>query len=911
MNWVNGRHVWLQTFAPFCSVTAFVLTLLLSLGFSSLVLASDEAAQCSTQMAKTMADPILKSRVFGSLVQQNLAIIYQDNPDYQADSKGPKNMLADGRIGRITEKWLGYFCLEFNQAASVDSETDFVSQLLTALVTVAELTQNYSSWRQSLVSEEFKLWLGALIAKGQYREPSCESRPYCYGTPTQLHGLFDEFYLNPKAKQYPDVVPNSVDYYQPTTKPTTKPVSQTLSYYQFNELDIGKLTVWSENTIKFNELVGKKFSTDIEIGAALTPIVEELLATDDNKPTPQTVSDTLAALITVTPAEYQLLSPKASEPSPDELNPDEPSSEDKATNQTSPKASSSDNSGVSSTEASTKEGGKAAEAAVIPPAPVPTTQVLTQPQTYEVSRDTADKWLTSLGRLSLNETQLAKLSSLTGSVFLDDYLFSIAIKELALELEESQLLALNTLAHKEDKLGQDTSTPLVWQASPGCGCTENSIIEDGNERPYYGFYPYWQQETDARIDYSHLTRMGFFSAVIQGPQLLLPNNWRADKAHSQFAINAQNHRVKVDLVFSSHGEEVARSSKGWPYNQAMVEQIIAAVKTPITGNMINRIKPIISLGTSPSRTLGDGVTLNLDLKEINSQEQVDEFIDFIKRLKRGLNSNASSNASSGANSSASDMARPTDEYYLNLMVPAYELEAETSWFYTVDNLAKIEPYINIFIVNFSPLSNLKASTQTTSENDSVASLKAFRTLLGEAQYSDSAGKIFAKVIPFIRVNDADSKALPNVVDYTQWSYLGAAFWTIPLSAQAATLIEKSYFPAKPLMFPFLKPVVELADRVCKQVCPLRWPLRLVFLVVVLIVVIYAIASWWIFSLRQLFSRWYFLVFLLLASLFIMLVFGCDPYWQQQQQLFLFIFILGIFGYNFFRQLAIKRRGSLP
>ncbi|ABE56273.1 hypothetical protein Sden_2995 [Shewanella denitrificans OS217] len=917
MNWVNGRHAWMQTLVSYCSVPLFVLAVLLSLGFSSLVLASDEAAQCSTQMAKTMADPILKSRIFGSLVQQNLAIIYQDNPDYQADAKGPKNMLADGRIGRITEKWLGYFCQEFNQAASVENENDFVSQLLTALVTVAELTQNYPNWRQSLVSEEFKSWLAVLTTKGQYSEPSCEAMPYCYGTPTQLHGLFDEFYLNPRAehytKEYPEANPgassnvrsNGPDYYQPVVRPQP----QVLSYYQFNDIDMGKLTLWSENTTKFNKLVGKKFSSDIEIGTALTPIVVALIGTDDS----ETVSKRLAALITVTPAEYQLLSPKPSEPSPEEPKPDEQSPEAKAASQTSPKASTSDNGDANSTETS-----GAAAAAVITPAPATTTQVLSQPQTYEVSRETADNFLRSLSLLALSEAQLAKLSSLTGSVFLDDYLLSIAIKELALELDESQAQALNTLAHKTGKQGQAAGKPLVWQPTPGCGCTQNSIIEDGNERPYYGFYPYWQQETGTSIDYSHLTRMGYFSAVIQGPQLLLPNNWRAEKAYSQFAINAHNHRVKVDLVFSSRGEEVASPSRGWPYNQNMVEQIIAAVKTPITGNMINRIKPVISLGTSPSRTLGDGVTLNLDLKEINSQEKVDEFIDFIKKLKRGLSSKASSGASSntsldrvsslsGVNSSASDEAKPTDEYYLNLMVPAYELEAETPEFYTVDNLAKIEPYINIFIVNFSPLS----SAAPTPANNSVSSLKAFRTLLGDAAYSDSAGRVFAKVIPFIGVNDADINALEAVVNYTQWSYLGAAFWTMPLSAQAATLIEKSYFPVKPLMFPSLQPVVELADKVCNQVCPLRWPLRLVFLLLVLIVVIYAIASWWIFSLRQLFSRWYFLVFLLLASLFIMLVFGCDPYWQQQQQLFLFIFILGIFGYNFFRQLAQKRRGSLP
>ena len=911
MNW---HSVWARLTLWRPLITGILMATVLS--YSPPSVANSRASYCDAQLAKTTADPILKNRIFGELVQQNLATVYRDNPDYLSDAASPGNYLSDGKVGRLTEKWLGYFCQEFNQLTPAINSSDFVTQILSALVTIAELTQNYPNWRQSLVSEEFKSWLAALTAKGQYSEPSCEAITYCYGTPTQLHGLFDEFYLNPRAehytKEYPEANPkgssnvrsNGPDYYQPVV--STQP--QVLSYYQFNDIDMGKLTLWSENTAKFNKLVGKKFSSDIEIGTALTPIVVALIGTDNS----ETVSKTLAAIITVTPAKYQLLSPKASEPSPEESKPDEQSPEAKAASQTSPKASASDNGDANSTETS-----GAAAAAVTTPAPPTTTQVLSQPQTYEVSPETADNFLKSLSLLALSEAQLVKLSSLTGSVFLDDYLFSIAIKHLGLDTSQRQ--ALNTLAHKTGKQGLQVGKPLVWQATPGCGCTQNSIIVNGNERPYYGFYPYWQQESGAGIDYSHLTRIGYFSAVIQGQQLLLPNNWRANKAYSKFAINAHNHRVKVDLVFSSRGE-VGSPSYSWPYNQNMIEQILAAVKMPITDNMINRIKPVVSLGTSASRTLGDGVTLNVDLKEINSQEKVDEFIDFIKKLKQGLNSDTSSNRVSSL-IATNPQALATDDYYLNLMLQADELEAGTSWFYTVENLAKIEAYINIFIVNFTPLSDLGiqpssssnsvSSPVSTSSNDSVSALKAFRTLLGDAAYSDSAGKIFAKVIPLIRVNDADINALEAVVNYTQWSYLGAAFWTLPQSEQAATLIQKSYFPAPPLVFPFLAPIVELTDKVCNTLCPLRWPLRLGFFLVVLVVLIYAIASWWIFSLRQLFSRWYFLVFLLLSCIFIILVFSCDPYWQQQQQLFLFIFILGIFGYNFFRQLAQKRRGSLP
>jgi hypothetical protein len=234
MNW---HSVWARLTLWRPLITGILMATVLS--YSPPSVANSRASYCDSQLAKTTADPIHKNRVFGELVQQNLATVYRDNPDYLSDAASPGNYLADGKIGRITEKWLGYFCQEFNQAASLISTSDFVSQLLSSLVTVAELTQNYPNWRQSLVSEEFKLWLAALNAKGKFSEPSCEGIPYCYGTPTQLHGLFDEFYLNPGAEQYQDLVPSEPNYYQPVLRPQT----QALSYYQLTEANMAKLTL--------------------------------------------------------------------------------------------------------------------------------------------------------------------------------------------------------------------------------------------------------------------------------------------------------------------------------------------------------------------------------------------------------------------------------------------------------------------------------------------------------------------------------------------------------------------------------------------------------------------------------------------------------------------------------------------
>jgi hypothetical protein len=788
---------------------------------------------------------------------------------------------------------------------------------------VAELTQNYPNWRQSLVSEEFKLWLAALNAKGKFSEPSCKGIPYCYGTPTQLHGLFDEFYLNPQAEAPQDERSREPNYYQPIIKPE-KPVQ---SYYQLSAADMVDLTQLSKNLLKFNKLIDKPFLTDTEIGAALTPIVTALVGGSDSKD----IAAILDKLITVTPAKYQLLSAPPTEEASKETEVADSSTHDASSATSAAETQSTGSKGTGSKDIGSADSSSvdissvdiSAVPAVTTPAPQ-TTQVLTQPQSYTVTRTRADVFLGSLDLIALDKPQLTALLTLSAVPIIDKYLFGVALKDLGATLfQPSTLDSLYKLAYKKGDPSKQATEPLLWQASAGCGCTENSVIDGENSRLYYGVYPYWQQELDTRIDYNHLTRMGYFSATLAGQNIILPSNWRGDKPFSQFVINAHNHRVKVDLVISSHHDQDGSHWAELSFDEALIEQMIAIIKTPIKGNVINRLKPVISFGTSPSRTLADGVTLNFDLKGIKNQAQINEFIDFIKKLKQGLNGGEASEAK----------AHPDDEYYLNIMLPAYELKKEASLFYTVENLAKIEAYVNIFIVNLSPLSTLDMDVITdespvTSEtkadnlveispsiNKNVASLKAFRTLLGDDKYSQIAGKIFAKSLPLIRTNDTNdtngTEALLQVLDYTKWSYQGAAFWTLPLSEKAKSQIDARYFTPLVSEFPLLAPVALFADKVCNLLCPLRWPLRLGFFIIVLVVLVYAIASIWVFSLRELFNRWYFLVFLLLLSIFIILVFSCDPYWQEQQQLFLFIFILGIFGYNFFRQLALKRRGSLP
>ncbi|QDO85492.1 hypothetical protein FM037_22335 [Shewanella psychropiezotolerans] len=863
---------------------------MISLLFCGLSQASPSSQLCQSQIDKTKHDPILKSRIFGDLVQSNLAVIYKDNAPYQADFKSPGELLSDGKVGRITDKWLGYFCDEFNQASKESSNSDFVANMLSSLVTVAQLTDNYSLWRQALASDEFQLWLSQQIKLKLISEPTCSGLPACYGTPIQLHSIFDKYYLQEQEQVVADP-----SYYTP-------PVKIEDNYYLLDSNDIETLTSWSEQGGLLQAATTKTFKTDSDIGAVLTPILTSLIGDLGS----DTMESELALLVTVTPAQYKVTKTK-----------------DSATDTKSTDTKSVEN------QVETKAADKSSAESSVQPASV-TTKQLVKPASYAVNSEAITQLYQRYSIVSLSSDQLKLLTPLADQSFANLYLFQVALKDLLLansastQLKSQGLSDLYQVAKKQGKVPTEVNNPLQWNATPGCGCADNIALEGLNTRFYYGFYQYWQ-ENELTIDYSKLTRLAYFSASIQGNKVTTPPNWQADKPNSQFIVNAHNHRVKVDLVFSngqlqSSGEEVSIL-----FNDDLIDQIVTTVKTPLRGYAINKFKPIMSLGTSPKRTMADGVTLNLDLRSLKTVADFEMFIRFIKKLKQQLYL-----------SEKTDMAGIEDPYYLNILVPAYDLIDNSSSFYTIDNLNRIEPYINLFIMNFDSLaiseqqsineqaidnkgvSELVAESGSVNSNEQVSSsttykvslLKELRTQLGDKQYSDIAGKIFNKTIPLINVDDKFQE-LEQVLNYSKWSYLGAAFWSYPLSSEVSELINSTYFVSEEVEFSALVPAVTLATKVCNTLCPLRWQLRVVIYCLIGLVLIYAVASIWAFRLRQLFSRWYFLLFMLASAMFIMLVFSCDPYWKEQQQLFIFIFVLIVFAANVIRQREKNNRSNLP
>ncbi|MCJ8269815.1 MAG: hypothetical protein MJK04_10485, partial [Psychrosphaera sp.] len=474
----------------------------------------------------------------------------------------------------------------------------------------------------------------------------------------------------------------------------------------------------------------------------------------------------------------------------------------------------------------------------------------------------------------LSDDQLSALQKIENLVFAQQYLVDVALKMAGLEQlgEMAQALIIHT-AEKRGYASQQNIPVLDWQPSPDCGCAENFIPQTGHARVFYGFSPYWFTPAQSGfIDFSKLTRIGYFSATLKpdisgNNHLQIPLNWRAERPYSQFVDTAHSHRVKVDLVISNR--RAALSKKAHPdnydYGELLIEQIDSAIKTPLLEYPVNVLKPALSFGMSPTRTMADGVTLNFDLQQMTDIKQQDEFKTFIRLLKSQLQNESD------------------DRYFLNLMIPAEQLlanEGKGSGFYTMENLIAIEPYVNLFIMVFEDLEapvtvdTAAADTDKTlpalgpekaaepQDNDTVVLMKKLRTLLGKKQYVTSAKKLYVKTVPMLKtVDDTDERQdLTETLEYTSWSFLGAAYWTLPLTAQAQQSLDNTYFAiTSSHTDDLLQPIMNIAIQVCNTLCPNRWLLRVVLFLLVCVVLAGAIASIWVYQLRALFKSWTFMV----------------------------------------------------
>lgn len=402
----------------------------------------------------------------------------------------------------------------------------------------------------------------------------------------------------------------------------------------------------------------------------------------------------------------------------------------------------------------------------------------------------------------------------------------------------------------------DTSKQINWSGG-SCGCAPDTSTV------VYGFYPFWMAGTEQILDFSVLSRIGYFALSFNEKGMITDTfHWKKKKPHADFINVAHRYRTKVDLVIYNRNWEkwhTMTSQERLNSIDTLTTNIVNLATIKLTNYWINAMKPYTSFGFSPARTMADGVTI--DFAGIKSEDQRKLFA-IVERM-------------------ISELRKKLDEtgndYRLNIMLPMVDLITNEG-VYNVEHLKKINDIIHkkdLFLVVL--------------EEPTEANMRQLRYEIEKNCNSKEQKKILRKIVPVITPGSGETSGLESTLVYLEDNFGGFGFWPLPLGEAngeddgngAATVIKE---------FLDENEIVEPAGGLCSWLCPKRWGFRIGLFVVFIVSIGYALLSAWICELRSVLGRyiWYVFGVALLTAFMLLLTFWCDPFWKNYQIYFVFV-----------------------
>ena len=474
------------------------------------------------------------------------------------------------------------------------------------------------------------------------------------------------------------------------------------------------------------------------------------------------------------------------------------------------------------------------------------------------------------------------------------------------------LLFKDTMPPKQLELA-----PLQWTAPEPCDCAPEVMPSDRYPNYIYGLAPYWNTEA-IEVDFSSLTRIGYYGLSLdQHFDIVDKKNWINRPPFNDFLINARQYKTRVDLsiynnqwnswLFNHEGVEFTdpREEQRWidevKRDQKMIADLLIykldlLVKAPLNDFPMNNLKPIISFGQSPSRTMADGVTLHFDFSGRTDEEQQTIFkalqeTHFFSNLKRVLNNGDPE----------------SNDYFLNLIIPASDV-INNNGFYSLKNLMILQPHINLLIVDLkkdeTALAKLRELRRQI-EEQGKAMLSNDLGWQQQLKYLQQERSLLEKMLPMVSAKDSDQRAAE--FSYMDWSFSGVALGPLPFNINVSDKLKQGFIDSgavNPLEAQLMAPV----EQACTYLCPLRWYLRLALFVMVLAIPIMAILPC---PLQERMTPNITTAALLSYVAVFIATFWCDPYWQAQQDIMLVIITASLFLGYYYRNLKKQREKSYP
>lgn len=479
--------------------------------------------------------------------------------------------------------------------------------------------------------------------------------------------------------------------------------------------------------------------------------------------------------------------------------------------------------------------------------------------------------------------------------------------------------------------------PIRWDGVCGCG----TFVKNSDAYPLYlyGMYPFWAapqaadstdrgQAPEVEVDFSLLTRVGYHALGFDERGAVGdPLHWRTGDypedaffwqraSFARFAHVAHQHKTAVDLVLAN--EDWSRWLPGTSADTAGARDRIRTALERLSGDavglitprldpVLERIKPVISLGQSPRRTLGDGLTLDLDFSALAPEDEawlVGALLE--ERFLPGLRERLGQAADVGSGL-VLDLGL---DYALNLVVPAYCLVEEWGGpgapgcaLYSWSTLAELEPSLDLILVDFTREPPTPGAWESRPSDLALAQAVDRGT---EALPVETRVRLLGRLLPLVATGHDPGRAdeLAPVFHHADWNFGGAGMWSLPLdSAVTGRMTEAFVHTPAPRRLPTLLEAaraplaaLQVEARVCRVVCPLRWPLRtFVFLTGVALVALWLASLQWLGLKRVYETPWVPLAFAV-VGMALMGTLWCDPYWSERKSTILFLFLGGLMAW---------------
>lgn len=428
----------------------------------------------------------------------------------------------------------------------------------------------------------------------------------------------------------------------------------------------------------------------------------------------------------------------------------------------------------------------------------------------------------------------------------------------------------------------DPSKMIEWEGED-CGC-----LRDLSGRTIYGFYPFWQAGKPQKINFSLLSRIGYYALSFDSKGEMSPLlHWHHRTA--DFVTESQRYRTKVDLVIYKNdwSEWFHFSTKDQLFViDKTTRNIVRAVDQKMPDTLENRAKSLAS--SKDSTTMGDGVTLYFDEYPEDARAVV-FFEAFIKTLRKKLKA-----------------ANP--KYKLNLMLP---MHAIGTGIYTFENLEKFmhdentvaDDDIDLFLVMLEmPTTDTKKALRLSFEQ-------------GESFKGIQRKNMLRKIVPVISPlgHEPDQyKQFEDDLIYFEDNFGGVGFWPLPFAEdKGAEIVEQAVrevFVKKTDLDFIERMVPEAALSPCKWICPNRWYVRLAYDALAFLLFLYALLALRSAALRNFFNqnKRYFIASAVATIVIFYSALMCDPYLSNKKdEVTLALIFVGVFFFIWRNYMRMK------